>query len=399
MADFPSFQDLFRIARDEALARNGNLTREVIERQGTDANIFTAAIAAVGDEVIGQLTSVEAALYLDSAKGTKLDRLVFDRFNLPRKSAAPALGSVEFSTTTANPLAFSIPVGTKLGTVDGKQFITTVAALFPFGSVGPVAVAMQSTSAGAKQQAAIGTITSILGTIPSSPADLVVTNATATAGAADDESDDDYRARARLFFDSVRRGTAAAVRAKSLETPGVLTADAFEYLDALGRPMKAAQLIISDTFTESLVAAIPTPAAYQTQSQVLADAVYSNLSDTRPIGIFIDVRVAIVVLQGVTLGLSFAAGVDVDSVALQARAAVVGYINELSPGQPLMIDGIIAYLQRVPGLVVTGGEVLSPSGDVIPETLQVLRTSLGLVVATSVQPDRALQGSANPDGP
>jgi len=397
MADFPTFQDLFRIARDEALARNGNLTREVIERQGTDANIFIAAAAAVGDEVMAQLTAVEASLYLDSAKGKKLDRLIFDRFNLPRKSATPAVGSVQFTTTNPAPNAFVIPAGTKLGTVDGKSLITTASANFPFGSTGPVTVAVQTTSAGAKQQCAPNTITSILGQIPGAPPDLAVNNPLATSGAADDEDDDSYRARARLFFESARRGTAQAVRFAALSTPGVLTADTFEYLDSAGRPVKAAQLIISDAFTESLVAENPTPPAYATQSQVLADAVWLGLSDTRPIGIFIDVRVASVVLQGITLGLSFAAGVNVDQVALQARAAVVSYVNELSPGQTLQISGILNSLRRVPGLIVTGGEVLSPTGDVVPQPLQVLRTSLGLVVATSVQPDRALQGSANPD--
>lgn len=397
MADFPTFQDLFRTARDEALARNSRITLEVIERPGSDANAFTAAIAAVGDEVIGQLTRVEAGLYLDSARGEQLDRLIFDRLNLPRKSAAPALGSVTFQTTTAAPATFSIPAGTKLSTGDGKQFITTVAAVYPAGSVGPVYVAISSTQAGANQQAAANTITSLITTLSGSPSDLTVNNPIATSGAADEETDDSYRARARIFFESVRRGTIGAVRAAALNVPGVQTAQVYEFLDALGRPARAAQLVISDAFTESLVSYNPMPPAYQTQSQVLADQVYLALSDTRPVGIYINVFVAAVVLQGIQLGLSFQAGVDVDYVALQARAVVASYVNQLSPGDSLTKAYLIDALRRVPGLVVTGDEILSPSGTVVAQPLQVLRTSLSLVVASTVMPTQALQGSANPD--
>lgn len=398
MADLPTFQDFFRIARDEILARNSRLTLEVIERPGSDANVMVAAGAAMADEVTGQLTRVAAGLFLDSARGDQLDRLVFDRLNMPRKSASPSFGSVAFRTTVPAAAAFAIPKGAKLSTPDGKQFVTTQSATFAYGATGPVYAAVQSVLAGASQQAAIGTITSLRDTITGAPADLTVTNLTATAGGADEEGDDNYRARARLFFGSVRRGTAAAVRSAALESNGVQSAQTFEYVDAFGRPVKAAQLVISDPFTSDLVNVTPTPATYQAQSQLLAAQVFSNLSDTRPIGIYIDVMVAQVVMQPVILGLSFQAGVDADSVALQARSRVVQIVNALSPGEALTTAAIIAGLQVVPGLIVGGGEVLSPPGDVLAETLQVLRTSLGMVVASTMQPDRALQGSANPDG-
>lgn len=397
MGDFPTFDDYFRIGRDEALERNSKLTREVIEREGTDANIFMAAAAAMTDEVTGQLARAKASLFLDSARGQALDRLIFDRFNLPRKNAAPAVGSVSFSTTTATTGAISIPIDTKLGTSDGKQFVTTASAVFPSGSTGPVVVAVQSTQAGADQQAAIGTITSILDAITGAPSDLVVTNTVATTGAADEEEDDPYRARARLVFETARRGTLAAIRAAALGVEGVATANAIEITDALGRPVEAVQLIITDEFTEGLVNINPTPPAYETQSQVLAQNVFNALDDVRPAGIFVNVFVAQVVIQSIQLGLTFQAGVDVDATALRARAQIVGRVNGLAPGASLTIDDLIDALRRVPGLIVSGDEILSPAGDVVPEVLQAIRTSLSFVVASSVQPDQALQGSTNPD--
>ena len=46
--DFPSFNDLFRVAESEVLSRNSRLTQPVIERQGTDSNALVAGSAAVG---------------------------------------------------------------------------------------------------------------------------------------------------------------------------------------------------------------------------------------------------------------------------------------------------------------------------------------------------------------
>lgn len=398
MADLPSFDDLFRVFRDEALASHAHLTRETIERRGSDANLLAAGSAAVGDQLVGQLARLCAGLYLSTAKRQALDRLLFDRYGLARKSAAPAIGSVDFTTATAAAAPFTIPINTKLGTSDGRQFITTAAAVYPFGSTGPVTVAVRSTQAGASQQAAANTITNILGTISGAPADLAVTNPLATAGADNEEPDEEYAERGRRFFTTARKGTIAAVEQAALGVPGVVTARMFENTDAFGRPARSTQLIISDRFTEALVNTSPTPSAYQTQSQQLAEAVFLALYDTRAAGIYIDVFVGQVVLQGVVLGLSFDAGVDADAAALQARAMVVGTINALRPGDPLLVADLVAALRTVPGLIVTGGEILSPPGDVLAAPLEVIRTSLGQVVASTVQPDRALQGSANPDG-
>lgn len=401
MPDLPTYDDLFRVARDEALARNGALTRDAIERAGSDANILTAGTAAVGDELSGQLAVVAAGLYLDSAKGAALDRLVFDHYGLTRKPAAAALGSVQFTSAGGATAAFAIPAGTRLQTADGTAYVTTEAAAFPLAGLGPVTVAVRSVLAGAAQQAKVGTITSLLSQLTGAPGDLAVTNAVATAGAADEESDDSLRDRARRFFTTARRGTRAAIEAAALAVPGVVRASAIETLDGYGRPTKSAQLVVADAFTDALAQLNQDPPAYQTQSQVLASNVFAALDDVRGCGIFVDVRVAQVVLQPVQLGLRFAAGASVDAVALQARAAVVAAINQLAPGATLTRAAIRGALATVPGLLVSADltDVISPAGDVVPTSLQAVRSTLALVLAVSMQPDRALQGSANPDAP
>lgn len=393
--DAPTYNDLFRVARDAMLARNRKLTRGIIEREGTDYNAITHAIASMGDEVVAHNTLICASNMLDSCRGEKLTRYVYDKYGIVRKPASVALGSARFSSLTPATTTYNIPAGIKLVSTDGKQFITTSSASVTVGSSGPVTVAVRSLLAGLDQQAQKDTIKSVLDPIPNAPASLQVTNPLATTGADDEESDDDLRTRARRYFETIRAGTVPAIEFKALSYPGVRRAKAFEVLDALGRPAKAVQLIIADAFTDVLVNTADN--AYEAQSQILADAVYASLIDTRGAGIFVDVFLGQVVLQSVLLALNFTADADIEMTALQARAAIVLYVNGLAPGSPFQIAGALDALRSVPGLIVTGSEILSPLGNVVPATRQVLRTNMALVRATTLQPDRALQGSTNAD--
>jgi uncharacterized phage protein gp47/JayE len=395
--DLPTFADLFRIGEAEILSRNGALTRAVLERPGTDANALVASGAAVGDEVVGQLATTAAGLFLDSATASALDRLVFDRYGLLRKPAAPALGSVNFSTMAPAPAAFTINAGVVVSTADGIQYVTTTTVTFPMGSVGPVIVPIRSVLAGFAQQAKPATVTTIVSNIPGATSDIAVTNPLATSGAADAETDDLLRVRAQGFFTSVRRGTLNAITEAALAVPGVQTAVAFEVLDALGRPARYVQLVVSDAFTDALVGVSPTPPLYATQSQQLSLAVFNALFDVRPAGVFVQVSVASVVLQAVQLALTFIAGANVDLVALEARAAIIAYINGTSPGALLTTANMVNALRTVPGLIVTGSEIVSPAGSVQALPLQVLRSTLGLVTAVSMQPDRPLMRTTDPD--
>jgi uncharacterized phage protein gp47/JayE len=381
VADFPSFDDLFRQARDEAMIRNGKLTRDAVERQGTDANILFAGAAAAADEVISQLIQVEAGLFLDSAVGAALDRLVFDRYGLTRKPAAAALGQVNFTTTTPTGGPFTIPSGTMLSTSNGLQYITTVDSLFPAASVGPIIVPVRSVLAGLDQQADDNTITSIVSQIVGQPTDLAVNNPLATAGADDAESDDSLRARARQFFVTARRGTLAAIEQGALAVPGVRTAVAFEALDGNGNPARLVELVITDAYTDSLAALNPTPASYAAQAQILAQQVFAGLSDVRAAGINVQVTVAQVVMLPITLNLAFNAGADVATATQQARAAAVNYTNGLPAGTTWDPLALSTALKSVSGLHITGNEVFSPNGPVVPLTLQVIRTTLALVTA------------------
>jgi len=395
--DFPTWNDLFRIGRDEILIRNAKVSRDAVERDGADANILVAAIAAVGDQVIGQLAAAEAALYLDSAVGVALDRLVFDRYGLVRKPAAASLGTVQFRTTAGAPTTFTIPVGVRLQTSDGIQFVTSEAVIFTAATTGPLACGVRSVLAGGSQNVKVGRITSITGTITSQPTDLVVSNPYATAGGADAETDSSLRDRARRYFTTVRRGTLGALEEAALGVAGVTKASAFEVIDSLGRPARLVQLVVADAFTEQFVSYDTVPARYPAQSQLLATTVFNALADVRPAGIFVQVYVGNVVLQSVQLALTFNAGADSNTVALNARSAIVSYVNSLPPGSPFVLANANAVLRTVNGLAPSGNTIVTPIGNVAVKPLQVIRTSLGLVVAVAAQSDQPLATGSNPD--
>jgi uncharacterized phage protein gp47/JayE len=380
VTDFPSHRELFRIARDEVLTNTHRVSRAVIEREGTDVNCMTAAGVAIGDEVMGQVAQVEAGLYLGTAKGTALDRRVWDVYQTRRQPATPALVYAKFATTAPAAVGFAILASTQLGTSDGKQFATKVAANFPAGSSGPIYVLSESSKAGLSQAVLAGTLTSITGTITGSPADLVVTNDTASSGQGDEELDDDFLARARKYWTTAARGTLGAIERGALDTAGCRRASAFEIVDPDGTPARLAEVVVADQFTDQLVDwSGGIPAGYAVQSAALAGAVRANLWDFRAAGIQVMVTTAVVVLQPVALALRYQAGADTTVASAAAQAAIVATVNNLSPGESLDPAVLITALRRVPGLVVLGDEVRTPNGIVIPGTSEVLRTTMALV--------------------
>lgn len=379
LQSFRTFEDVFNAAKREILQRNGRLRKEIVERDGSDVNLIVGAVAGGGDEISGQTQLAVSTLFLSSAVGDDLDRLLYDRYRLIRKSAAPAVGFVEFTTTAANPTAFTIPIGTLLSTSDGIQFSVVQAASFPAASTGPVSVLVQSTLAGLNQQAQIGTITSIVDTITGAPTDLAVTNASATSGAADRENDDSFRSRGVNFFTNAEKATQSAIQNAALGVAGVETAIAFEGTTFEGYPSRYVDLIIADQYTDLLLSTNPTPPTYQAKSQALATLVQAALNGVRAYGIKVNITVAAVVMIQIRLQLSFLPNVDTFAVAQRARGAILTYTNTLPPATTFEVEAAAQVLTRVPGLFITGSEIVSPLGNIVPEHLQVLRTSESLI--------------------
>ena len=385
MPDFPSAADLHLVFRNEAVSKSRRLTVNAVDREGTDANIISYSAAVVGEEVIGQLASVEEGVWLASAWKEKLDRWAYDRYQLLRKQASPAYVILTFTTTAPSPAAFTIPGGTRVATSTGQEFVTVVGTAFALNSTGPVTVLARSTLAGIDQNIGSGTIRSITSSIVGSPTDLAVTNADAATGGDNIESDKDFKVRIVRFWVAARRGTKGAIETGALAVPGVTRAVAVEALQGQGFPARSLTLVIADQFTDALVKQGVSVPTYDTKSQALAQVVFNALDEYRAYGIGVRVIVAQTRLISVVLRLRFRADVtNPDAVALYARTLMAQYINELRPGEAFDPATAQTVLATVSGLDVFGDEIASPVGSIIPlSPYQVLRSTLSLVTTDS----------------
>lgn len=380
--DFPKFAELFRTFRDTIVANSSRVTLNAVDRDGSDVNLIGAGGGAMGEEVVESLADVNEGFWLDSARGPKLDRLVWDRYSMTRLPAAPSFVFVQFVTSSPNPLAFAINAGTKLSTSDGVEFVTVTSSTFPLGSSGPVTLLCRSTLAGTDRNVDAGTIGSITSRIPNSPANLIVNNAAAAAGGANAELDSALRSRARRFWSAARRGTKAALELGALSVAGVVSAAAFEGLTGPAIPGRMVSLVVTDAFTDALVQQGQTVSSYATKSQAFAVQVLTGLDEYRAFGIPVFVSVAQVAMVSVILRLRYfaTAASDIDYINSLARSAMVNWTNQLGGGAILDPADLLAKLRAIPGLDIRGDEVVSPPGPIVPGSpYRALRTSSSLV--------------------
>lgn len=385
MPDFLDEQSLFRIGRRKALLLQPNLAVDAVDREGSGANTLLAAAALMGGEISGQLTEAYAGLWLNSARRERLDKLIWDRYQKTRKPASVAYGSVQFSTASPAVAAFTIPSGLIIASTDGRQYSTVETVEYPLGSVGPITVRFVSTLTGLAQQARPGTITRIVGTIAGAPSDLAMTNVTATAGADDEEQDDAFVARVQALRSVPAPGTAAGLEARALEHPGVTSARAYEGVNAYGLPARTNLLVITDRYTADLATLSDPIPTYAAQSSALAASVLATLDNVRALGIETQVVVAQTRLLPGQLALSLLASATPDTV-LQARNRFVGYVNQRGAGGRFQYAAATRAIAGVPGLNVTGKEIVYPPSDVVVNPLEVVRTDLSLVTVSNYTP-------------
>lgn len=373
--DLPTREDYFNIAAGEIIARasargrDTRVSRRAVYTEGTDVNILLAATSAMAAEATRHLAFRMAALYLDSAEGEDLDRLVADRFSpsLARKQPSNAVVKVEFSRVgTAG--SFTVPAGTVIAANSGVEFITTTGGGFPAGSNGPVIVDARCQVTGLSGNVSAGEISSVVTPVSGIP-DLAVTNPEAATGGSDTESDEDLRNRARDFFRTARRGTLDAIEFGALQVPGVVTANAIEELSG-GQPNGLVTLYVAD--------------GSGTSNSRLAELVTLELDEYRAAGIAVQVASVTPDLVSISYSLSFSAGVDTGAAISNLKNLTVEVLQQLAPGQLLERSLLFSLARSIPGAVVSDGAVSSPLGDIVPAANKAIRTTFDRVTVNGV---------------
>jgi hypothetical protein len=323
--------------------------------EGTDINIILAAASAMADEGIRHLAMRIAALYLDSAEGEDLDRLVADRFSpeLFRKPASPAVVLLFFTRAPPSTLAsIAFAVGTKFRTETGIEFqLLEPVGLAP-GATGPVTARAEAVLAGVGGNVDRGQIRAFVQT-PTDPYVQVV-NAGVAAGGANRESDSQLRQRARAYYQTVRRGTLPAIELGALSVPGVASASAEEVIDPVSElPAGPIRLSIADANGQA--------------NALLVAAVRQGLREYRAAGVPVDILASKPQYVSISYeGLAFRANVDTTAAAAQLRRLTVSAVNLLGPREPLLRSLLFSIARSIPGAIVTASVVRVPAGDLFP---------------------------------
>lgn len=359
---FPSRLDYYQLGRRYVIAEARDIDPAQIDIAGSNVNILVAVPALMAQAVTRHYAEAVRAHTLD-AEDDDLDREILDRYPLPRKGASPALVGLELSRPSNTAGAGPVPVGTRLQTLTGIDYVTTSATSFGASQVDGVTCDARAVQAGFEFQVGANQIRRFANPGLLFDPTLQVNNAEPAAGGMPREDNGAYAERARAFSAASVGGTLPAIEAGALTVPGVASASAAEVLTG-GVPARLVTLVVAD--------------AAGTCNRVLAAAVTQKLRDYRGGGVGVVVLSSVPQMASIALALQFTAGVDTASLATNIRQAVVDYVNGLGANEVLLRGDLFAVLSRYKpqGLIVGSGSIPVPTGDIVPDAGRTIRARL-----------------------
>lgn len=298
-----------------------------------------------------------------TCSGEDLDSWMAD-FGFFRRSAVQAAGNVTFSRLTPASQAL-IPVGTKITTLDGTQSYTVIAdrpgqsGYIIAAGVISLEVPVRADTAGAAGNAQPGTVTLITGSVLYVDK---VTNPAAFVGGQDAESDDDFRARFRMWIASLSKATRAAIAFALSNVQRGVSFTLTENVSWDGRPQPGYfYAVIYDG------SGMP--------PRELLDRAYRAIDDVRGFTIAFGVFRPVVIYVKVILSFTTDNEADHSKVAGLIEAAVSQYIADLHPGQLLAYTRIIRVAYAASPLVtnVTYLTLNDGKADLAASSKQVIR--------------------------
>jgi uncharacterized phage protein gp47/JayE len=363
MNQFATRADLFQVGRAAIAATpNIKINPSVIDVPGSDLNLVVGVPSVMGEEVSARSAMALRGAFAELARGSALDRVLFDRYGLLRFSAQPATVDLVLSRPGPGLLTGVIDAGSVIQTPDGVQFALDNELTWGSGELGITtpATALVNGSGG---NVVAGTVTS-WATAPFDPS-IVVTNPLPASGGIDAEDDVQFLGRARGYFPTVARGTLRAIEFGAKQVPGVAVATATEIVNpSNGYPAAFVQLVVGDQQGNA--------------SSALLTKVANALLAYRAAGIYVQVIGGIVLRQAVHWLLTFVADTDEALAISRIQAVTVAVAQFLAPGAPLLRASLISAAASVPGVIVSDRSLAYPAGDVVPSSgNQMIRVAMG----------------------
>lgn len=375
MADIPTRTELFNEGANEIIVRTnerttGNqITSDQIFNEGSDANLLLAGASAMAEAVARLNAKNISDLTLSGARGEDLDRLIADRFppSVVRKQASPSRGELSFTRSSTAAGAVDYLAGSIVETTSGIRFELLQTVSFSASAVGPIVVEARAVEAGIGGNVAANTIVRPVTNLPDGT--ITFTNTTFFSGGSDVETDDSFVERAKRSYAAERRGTLAAIEYGALTVEGVDQATAEEPRDSNGQLLGFVYLYIADANGQA--------------NDQLIELVRVALLDYRSGGNPVDIFGSIPTYVSISLLLRYSTNINTQDAFNQVRDTVVARVNALQPGETLERALIIEACKSVSGVIVLDDAVVTPTGDVVPDTGEIIRTRTDLVTATT----------------
>jgi len=367
--DLPSRSDLFanarRYAKQQQLIR---INPAIIDVPGSNINLLFGGASLMGEMITAAWAKCIRGLFVSTARGAQLDKVVADRFGITRLPATLATVDLVLARPTDGAGGGTVSAGNQLTTADGSVFTLQADVVFGATDLTQPGEGVAAVT-GSAQNVAAGALNTNPGTGGSGSwieqpfdATIQVTNPAGAAGGNEVESDDFFRARALTFYITARRGILAAIQFGAVSAGvGATVATAFEIVNpGSAMPAGAVELIVGDQNGNS--------------SRAMIQGVIDNLLTFRAAGIPVFVSGGVIQFEQVIYNLEFQAGIDTVAASSAVRATLVAITQFYRPGQPLLVSDCAAAARAVPGVIVNAGSVVAPVGDVeATSNSQILR--------------------------
>ena len=310
------------------------------------------ASASIGLWLQWLILQVLAMTRAATSNGADLDSWVGD-FALVRLPGISASGTVTFSRYTTG-LAAIVPSGTLVRTTDASQSFVVQADTanaawvasangYQIGannaSVDVPVSALVAGSAGNVQGGAITQLASAIAGVDT------VSNAVATLGGLDAESDAALRLRFVNYINSRSRATLTAVESAIASVQQGLRWLIEENVSSAGSANIGHFIVTVDDGSGSPSAALLT-------------SVQEAIEAVRPVGSTYAVRPPVIVGVTVSLSLEVTAGTSKPAVAAAAIQAIASYVNALPIGPTLAVSKLISLVHGADAAVVSVSDVL-----------------------------------------
>jgi uncharacterized phage protein gp47/JayE len=300
-----------------------------------------------------------------TSNGADLDSWVAD-YGLARLPAVAASGTVTLLRNSTINIVLVAPGGavrTGDGTVsfaigiDAGNAAWNIAAnayAFSIGQ-GSITVPIVALTSGAAGNVQPGTISLIASSMPGVDS---VTNASATTGGLDAESDAALRVRASRYFASLSKATTVAITGAVTAIQQGLTVLVLENTPASGQ-----LIVVVDDGTGN------PPAS-------LLQAAYGAVDAVRPVGTVFTVQPPAVESVAITAVLTTASGANHAAIVGQVSTAITAMVDSLPIGATLPITRVAAVAYNISANVLNVAVSLNNAGnDIVPGSNMVVRVS------------------------